>query len=138
MPRFTTRHVGYNLFETSVGEHTVTVDVPLAMGGADRGPTSLQLFVASMGSCVATFVAQYCDSHGIDTTDMAVDVDFDLADGPTRLSNIRVGVTLPHAECGERAAALRRVAEHCPVHQTIAAAEPIAIEIVDRTALAAT
>ena len=134
MPRFTTRHVGYNLFETAVGDHTVVVDVPLSMGGADRGPTSLQLFVASMGSCVATFVAQYCDAHAIDTTDMTVDVDFGLADGPTRLSNVRVQVHLPHAECGDRIAALRRVAEFCPVHQTIAAAESIEVEILDRTA----
>ncbi len=108
------------------------------MGGRDRGPTPPEVFVASLGSCVAAFVAQYCERNGVNTTDLSVDVAFDKADDPSRLVNLKVTVNLPHGECKQRKAALQRVAEHCPVHETISTLGGIEIEILDKvTRLAA-
>lgn len=78
-----------------------------------------------------------CQRTGLDTTDFAVDVDYDKADDPTRLVNLRVTIRLPHAECGDREAAIRRVAEHCPVHESIATFSGRGFTILDRTDLAA-
>ena len=55
----------------------------------------------------------------------------------TRLVDLAVTVRLPHAVCCRREEALRRVAEHCPVHATISTLETVAIEILDQQALAA-
>jgi hypothetical protein len=44
-------------------------------------------------------------------------------------------VRLPHAECGDRRAAIRRAAQHCPVHETITTLSQIRFEVLDRTAL---
>ena len=116
------------------------IDVPPSMGGRDRGPTPPKLLVASLGSCVAAFVASYCERTGLDTHDMTVDVTdatFDKAEEPTRLTDLRVIVNLPHVTCGERERAIRRVAAHCPVHETVATMSDIAFEIRDQTGLAA-
>ena len=117
------------LFESKLGNHSVVVDVPPGMGGADRGPTPPELFIASLGTCVGAFVANYCGQAGIDASDMTVDVAFDKVEDPTRLVNLRVKVNLPKDGCNGRAKALRRVAEHCPVHETIATLEGIEFEI---------
>lgn len=136
MATITTIYKGGMLFESKVGKHTVTIDVPPDMGGADRAPTPPQFFVVSLGSCVAAFIATYCQQTGIDASDLAVDVSFDKVENPTRLSNLKINVKLPHADCQARKNALLRVAQHCPVHETIDTLEGIQIEILDRSMLA--
>lgn len=137
MGAIVTRYLGNMLFESQLGNYKLLIDVPASMGGADRGPTPPELFVASLGSCVAAFAAQYCDRAGIDASDMTVTVSFDKSENPTRLTNLRVTINLPHGVCGEREAALLRVVEHCPVHETIATLGEVQFEIVDASALAA-
>lgn len=129
MAQITTHYKGDMLFESKLGNHSVLVDVPPGMGGADRGPTPPELFIASLGTCVGAFVANYCGQAGIDAGDMSIDVAFDKVEDPTRLVNLRVKVNLPNGGCNGREKALRRVAEHCPVHETIATLEGIEFEI---------
>lgn len=136
MPTITTNYRGKMAFESIIGGHRILIDVPPGMGGSDRGPTPPDLFVASLGSCVAAFVASYCERTGLDTTDLAVDVSYDKAEDPTRLVNLRVTIRLPNAECQDREAAIKRVAEHCPVHMSIATFDGLGFEILDKTDLA--
>ncbi len=137
MAKITTYNQGDMLFESKLGNHSVIIDVPASMRGKDRGPTPPDLFVASLGSCVGAFVAQYCARAGIDASDMTVDVTFDKLENPTRLTNLKVRVELPHGQCADRQAAIRRVAEHCPVHETILTMEGIDIDILGREQLEA-
>lgn len=132
MAQITTTHKGDMLFATQMGSHTIQIDVPASMGGDDRGPTPPELFVASLGSCIGAFVASYCRDHGIDATDMTVDITFDKAQNPTRLVNLKAIVNMPNATCHNREAAIKRVAEHCPVHETIATMSDIEFVIRDR------
>lgn len=135
MGTISTQYKGDMLFETTLGSHTLTIDVPAGMGGKNRGPTPPDVFIASLGACVGAFVANYCNKADLDARDMTVDVSFDKAEEPTRLTNISVKITLPHTACENRERALRRVAEHCPVHETIATLEGIEFKIVDKPAL---
>ena len=120
-----------------MGNRRLVIDVPPAMSERSR-TTPPEVFVASLGSCVAAFVAQYCERNDVNTADLSVDVAFDKADDPSRLVNLKVTINLPHGECKQRKAALQRVAEHCPVHETISTLGGIEIEILDKaTRLAA-
>lgn len=130
MATITTYYKGDMLFESQMGKHKVTIDVPAGMGGDDRGPIPPQLFIASLGSCIGAFVAQYCEKNGIDDEGMEVDITFDKAADPTRLVNLKAQVRLPKGECGKRVKAIERVAEHCPVHSTIRTMENLEIEIL--------
>ena len=127
MAKITTHHKGDMLFESKVGNHTISIDVPPSMGGSDRGPTPPQIFVASLGSCIGAFVANYCANSGLDATGLSVDVSFDKVEDPTRLANVRVQVNLPNADTKGREKAILRVAGHCPVHETICTMEDVAI-----------
>jgi putative redox protein len=117
------------LFETQLGNHRVLIDVPPSMGGQDRGPTPPEFFVASLGSCVAALVANYCNSANLDTTGLSVDVTFDKLEDPSRLANVKVVINLPSAEVNGRKKAILRVAERCPVHETISSMEGVEISL---------
>lgn len=139
MTTITTTSKGDGSFEAVLGEHRLVIDVPEAMGGSGRGPTSVELFVASLGSCVAAFVRDYCGRVGMDAEDLSVDVTFEQAEEPTRLIDLEVAINLPNAEVGDRREAIRRVAEHCPVHETVEyTLEAIGLEVRDATRLGAT
>lgn len=137
MSRITTTYRGDMSFETVLGSHRLVIDVPASMGGKDRAPTPSELFVASIGSCVGAFVASYCERTGLDSRDMTVDVHFQRTQDPTRLTDLSVVVNLPHARCDAREEAIRRVAEHCPVHETIVTMPRIDFEIHDQATAAA-
>jgi len=129
MATITTVYKGDMLFESKIGNHSLIIDVPDSMGGTDRGPTPPQVFVASLGSCIAAFVAHYCNNVGLDTTDMSVDVSFEKVEDPTRLTDVVVDVNLPNADTKGREKAILRVAGHCPVHETICTLEEVDIVI---------
>jgi len=129
MAKITTVYKGDMLFESKIGNHSLIIDVPDSMGGTDRGPTPPQVFVASLGSCIAAFVAHYCNNVGLDTTDMSVDVSFEKVEDPTRLTDVVVDVNLPNADTKGREKAILRVAGHCPVHETICTLEEVDIVI---------
>jgi len=130
MAKITTFYKGDMLFESKIGNHSVTIDVPDVMGGSDRGLQPPQLFIASLGSCIGAFVAQYCEKNGIDDEGMKVEISFEKAPDPTRLVNLKAQVLLPKADCSKRIRAIKRVAEHCPVHATINTMENLEIEIL--------
>ncbi len=135
MATLTTVYKGDMLFEASDGTHTIHIDVPSGMGGQERGFMPPQLFIVSLGACVAALITEYCEKHGIDATGLEVDVNFDKAQKPSRLENIKAVVKLPNADVKNREKALQHVARHCPVHETIMTTKDMDIEILDRSAL---
>jgi uncharacterized OsmC-like protein len=129
----TTKLKGDMLFETQLGNHSLQIDVPPDMGGSDRGPTPPEVFVASLGSCVAALVANYCNKAKLNTDGLVVDVVYEKAPDPTRLVNLRVKVDLPNADISGRERAIERVADHCPVHQTICSWEEVSFEVSSKS-----
>jgi putative redox protein len=132
METITTHYKGNMLLETQMGKHTPGTAVPASMGGSDRGPQPPSLFVASLGSCIGAFVAEYCEKNGIDAAGMTVDIDFEKVPNPTRLVNMKATVHLPNGDCGKRIQAIERVAEHCPVHESIKVMNGLEIAILGK------
>ena len=115
MATITTTYKGGTICETQIGGYTITTD-----SNKTIAPTAPQLFVTSIGACVVAVVSGYCNRVGIDATGLSVDVSYEGIDNPFRLGNFKVMIHLPNATLGKREEALRRVAEHCPVHESIA------------------
>ena len=132
MGQIITQHKGGMLFETEIGKHKLVIEGPESWGGKDRGPMPPQIFMASLGSCVGVLVAHFCDTHGLDDTGLQVTVDYVTADHPTRFTNINVTVNQPNAkfddDCTRKAIA--KVAEHCPIHETITTLDEIKFNII--------
>lgn len=130
MPTITTDYLGDMLFESVCGNHRVSIDVPLAMGGNDRGPQPPELFAAALGSCIAAFVATYCEQHGIAAQRLSVDVSFKKAGKPDRLANLSARINLPYGDFRGREQALLHAAEQCILHETLANFAGLRISLV--------
>ena len=138
MSVITTTYKDDMLFQTSIGHHSILVDVPDVMGGKDRAFTPPQIFIASLSSCIGAFVANYCNDHNLDTTGLKVTMEFDKVANPTRLVNLRARVELPNCELGRREEAMKRVAMACPVHESIKDFGGIDLQIFDKSKVAVT
>ena len=135
MPSVKSQHVGDMVFETQVGDHKILNDVPptLDWGGDGRYPTPPDYFVASLSSCIAAFVQQYCARSRIDATGMHVEIHYEKGTDPAHMKELMVDVCLPNADVGARAEAIKRVSNSCTVHETICKMQGLPISVHDQT-----
>jgi uncharacterized OsmC-like protein len=122
-------HKEGDLFEIAVRDHRVYVDQPKEAGGTDAAPTPVELFVASLASCVAHYVRGYLARHRLPTKGMTVGAEFTMADRPARVGEINVSIDLPEGVPNERRAALLAVASHCTVHNTLDDPPAVSIDL---------
>jgi len=105
-------------FSVRVRGHDVKSDLSEKDGGQDRGPSPAELLASSLGACIAMMVQGYCRKHGYDG-DVGVSLTTELADKPKRIGRIVVDVELPEGVPEDKKEAIRRVAERCPIHETL-------------------
>ena len=99
--------------------HDLTCDMSEKEGGSDAGPSPVELVGCSLGACIAAMVQAYCDRQGYTDGQVDVSLTLELADEPKRVAGFIVDVELPSDVPENRMAAIRRIAEHCPVHETL-------------------
>ena len=106
-------------FKIRVRGHEVTTDASVRDGGRDEGLSPVELFAGSVGACIAMMVQSYCERHGYTDGDVGVNLTLELADTPKRISGIVVDVELPNGVPEDKMDAIRRMAERCPLHETL-------------------
>jgi putative redox protein len=99
------------------GGHTLVVDEPPEVGGADTGPRPTQLLAASLAGCTAITVEMYAERKGWDVGPIEVDVDL-VYDGAVP-SVFTVALKLPRELSDEQRARLLTIAARCPVHKVL-------------------
>jgi len=112
-----TRKAGLE-FGIRVRGHEVTTDLSEKEGGQDCGPSPVELLAGSLGACIAVMVQGYCQRHGYDG-DVGVSLTMELADKPKRIGRLVVDVELPEGVPEDKKEAIKRVAERCPIHETL-------------------
>ena len=116
-------------FKVQVRGHELTCDLSEKEGGQDKGPSPVELMAGSLGACIAMMVQSYCQRHEYDG-DVGVSLTLELADDPKRVGGIIVDVELPEGIPEERMDAIRRIAERCPVHETLRNPPRVDIDIM--------
>lgn len=116
-------------FAAQVRSHRIVVDQPARAGGEDAGPMPLELLGASLGTCVALYVQQFCRSRGLAFEGMRVEVEQRGAANPGRKGEFLVRVQLPAALPEHEAEVVERVARSCPAHHTLAQGAAVTVEI---------
>jgi putative redox protein len=117
-------------FEVRVRRHALTVDMSREEGGADQGPNPVELLAGSLGACIAIMVQTYCDRHGYTDGDVGASLTIELADDPKRVGAIVIDLELPRDFPEDRKPAVKRLAELCPVHQTLQHMPTVDLETV--------
>jgi putative redox protein len=116
-------------FNIGVRGYDVTCDLSEQDGGRDRGPSPVELLAGSLGACIAMTVQGYCQRHGYDG-DVGVSLTMELADKPKRIGRIVVDLELPDGVPEDRKEAIKRVAQLCPIHETLKSPPGLDIEVV--------
>ena len=106
-------------FAITVRDHVIHVDQHVEDGGEDSAPTPLELFVASMASCVAHYARRYLVRHDLPTDGLRVDAHWQMAKAPARVGSMELALTLPDGVPADRREPLLAVASHCTVHNSI-------------------
>ena len=129
MGTLTVRHLDGDRFSITIRDHTLTVDQPVADGGADAAPTPTELFVASLTACVGFYAQRYLVRHGLPAAGLAVTAAYDTAARPARVSSISITLRLPDGVPDERRAGLLAVASHCTVHNSLTTPPAISVSL---------
>jgi putative redox protein len=120
---------GGTRFDITSGRHRVVTDQPVEDGGQDAGMSPVELFVGSLAGCIGYFVGRFCERHAIPRDGLSVDAEWETAENPHRVGKINLAIHLPHRLTPEQKERLLKVAHGCTVHQSIAVAPTVAIQL---------
>lgn len=120
-------HEGGLRFAAQIRGHRLMVDQPRGAGGEDAAPMPLELLGASLGTCVALYVQQFCHARGLPYEGMRVEVQPHGAQG--RIGKFDVRVILREPVPPRYAEMLERVAQSCPAHNTLTHGAEVAVAI---------
>lgn len=117
-------------YRIRVRGHELVVDQPVDAGGSGSGPTPVDLFVASLASCIVYYAGRYLDRHGLPRGDLGATADFEMADDrPARVARVRVRAHVPGPLTSDRQEALRAVMHHCTVHNSLLRPPEVSIDV---------
>jgi putative redox protein len=129
-------HEGGLKFAAQIRSHRILVDQPERAGGEDAGPSPLELLAASLASCVALYVRQFCHSRALDYHGMRVEVDARSASNPGRIGEFAVRVRVPAELTPQLATMLERAAKSCPAHHTLELGARVTVQVETAAAVA--
>ena len=122
-------HEGGVKFAAQVRSHRIIVDQPVRSGGEDAGPTPLELLAASLGSCMALYVQQFCHTRALSYAGMRVEVDSCGASSPARIGELAVRIYVPGELSPHTLTLLERAASSCPAHHTLELGARVTLQI---------
>jgi uncharacterized OsmC-like protein len=120
-------HEGGVKFAAQIRQHRIEVDQPERAGGEDSAPMPIELLGASLGTCVALYVQQFCHTRSLPYEGMRVEVQQIGAQG--RIGKFDVRVVMPEAIDAHYSELLERAARSCPAHNTLAQGAEVAIGV---------
>lgn len=104
-----------------VGGHELVFDQPAPVpGGEDRGPSPLDVMVASVGACAHYFAAAYLHGRGLSTAGLVVEVAAEKERVPvSRIGKLAMKVRVPAGLDERQLAGLERAIKACPAYGTL-------------------
>lgn len=114
--------------DISARGHTIVADEPASLGGGDAGPTPYDLLAASLGACIAMTLRIHADRRGWPLEGVTVRLahsrvhEKDCEDCDARkvgVDQLARSIELAGTLTDEQLAGLLRIADRCPVGQTL-------------------
>jgi putative redox protein len=116
--------------EAWAGRHTLTIDEPVDLGGADDGPTPYELLLAALGACTSMTLRMYADRKQWPLEQVEVRLRHsrihakDCADCEEEegyLDQVEKEIVVAGALSDDQVRRLGEIAERCPVNRTLQA-----------------
>jgi uncharacterized OsmC-like protein len=117
-----------------LGEHEIVFDQPPPVrGGEDRGPSPLDVLVASVGACAHYYAAAFLQARGVPVATLAVEVEADKEHLPVpRVARLALKVRVPDSLSEQQLIGVVRAIKRCPAYGTLVSAPAVdlSVEIV--------
>ena len=105
--------------EARVGDAAILIDEPVSAGGLGSGPNPYNLLSAALGACTTMTIRLYAERKGWPLTDVHTAVRHSRARLQAR-DTFELDIALDGALDDTQRARLMEIADHCPVHLTLA------------------
>ena len=119
--------------EARVGDAAFLIDEPVAAGGLGAGPNPYTLLSAALGACTTMTIRLYADRKGWPLTDVRTAVRHSRA-GLQAKDAFELDIALDGALDDTQRARLMEIAEHCPVHLTLARCSEVRAALLPQAA----
>jgi uncharacterized OsmC-like protein len=114
--------------------HSVVCDLSTAAGGADAGPTALELSMMARADCGVTIFADVCKKSNIQPTKVEVTVEADKSPDAPIVTGVTMKVNVVSTARKELVeAAWRRTEANCPVLVIFKDPTPVKVEFESKT-----
>lgn len=128
--KFTVESVGGVASRVDIDGHALIFDQPVAVGGADTGPSPLDVMVASVGACAHYFAAAFLRARKQPVEGLVVVVEAEKATGGTRrLQHLSVRVDLPPGVPDEMLPRIEQAVRGCPAWGTLVEAPEVSMVV---------
>jgi putative redox protein len=118
MSTMVVRFPGGKRVDAEYGGFSVRTDQPPEAGGEGSAPAPFDLFLASIATCAGIYVKGFCDSRGIASEGLGLEMRIEREPGGPRIAKLALEIQLPpgfpetHREAVIRAADLCAVKKH--------------------------
>lgn len=104
-----------------LGSHELLFDQPASVrGGEDRGPSPLDVLVASVAACAHYFGAAYLSARGVDPSVLVVEADAEKERAPlARIGHLALKVRVRSALDARHVEGLVGAIKTCPAYGTL-------------------
>ncbi len=116
-------------FRIEARGHEIVSGLPVENGGTDAGMTPPELLLGSLGSCAAYYAAEYLRAHKMPADGLRVAVSAQKALKPARLSDFKIGLSVPGLDDPRHREGILRAVQNCLIHNTLLHAPAIDIEL---------
>jgi putative redox protein len=127
MSTMSVRFPGGKRVDAEYGGFTVHTDQPREAGGEASAPAPFDLFLASIATCAGIYVKGFCDSRGIPTEGLGLEMRIEREPGGLRIAKLALEIRLPPGFPAKHREAVIRAADLCAVKKHIT--KPPAFEI---------
>jgi uncharacterized OsmC-like protein len=117
--------------------HMVVSDQPEFNGGSDVGMTPPELLLASLGTCIGYYAAEFLAARDLPSDGLEIQVEGEVVRNPARIGRIEVRLTVPADLDKKHQETLMRTLSHCPIHNTLTHPAEVQIQVESHATLAA-
>jgi uncharacterized OsmC-like protein len=121
-------------FHVTARGHEIVSDQTPENGGTDCGMTPPELMLGSLGSCAAYYAGEYLRVRNLPATGLTVTVAAKKAQKPARLTEFRIGLSVPGLDDPRHREGILRAAKNCLIHNTLLHAPTIEIKLENQNA----
>ena len=112
-------YLGGVQFEAETRGHKLYCDQPAANHGFDEGMTPPELLLASVGTCVGYYAAEYLNRHKLPADGLRVRVVAEKATNPARIAKLDIVVETPGVTDAEHIEGVKRAVDKCLIKNTL-------------------